>query len=225
MPPVLKQRAVIPQSFIDTMIEMYKAYAREQIPLLQSERARNMQGIGVTLSRMKPIIERKNGNGERWGLDYEITRLRALRVSAFDVIPAQENSIGPWLVVRTKHITLKHYSGGRIMGELGPYKIYVPFKIRQRGLVYIHMIPERNPASTQRHPHHYFQGPNKFPHLLEYQTGNCYGSFSGVLTGLISQLDIPALLQQLISHLSTYGDRPPISDVSRLDFDTNTPEK
>ena len=94
----------------------------------------------------------------------------------------------------------------------------------------IHMIPERNPRSIYRHPHHYlcnveYSPPSSGEGVIQpgasplvTTTGNCWGDVSTPAKSSIDDPDVPDLFRLLSYHLGTRGNRPPIG-MHQLDFD------
>ena len=234
MPPKIHaRRANISDEFIELIIALYKEWMLKNQGLIkQSVSNTRFEHYARTAQRMLPIIRRISD--DRAGVDYEITRLRGLPFTDFlvvhDVDPTEQEDRIPWLVGRTRHVTITNYARrSEVMGELGRYDVYVPSSIvRRPELGHIHMIPQRNQRSSNRHPHHYLQtygeavAADRSP--LSYPTGNCYGSYSAVIKKMVDLPDYPALFGQLYGHLSTYGDSPPIR-MNNIDFDTITPER
>jgi hypothetical protein len=130
----------------------------------------------------------------------------------------------PWLVGHTKFVTMTNYANRQeVMGRLGCFKIYIPSSIvRSPELGHIHLIPDRNTRSINRHPHHGLTTDGEIMNSsrspLTYPTINCYGDYSGVIKGMIDEPDFPELFRQLFGHLSTFGYGPPIH-LSSLDYD------
>lgn len=234
MPPKIHaQRANVSAEFIDLMIELYSEWMLNNQNLIKAGTTRKgFEHYTYTAKRMMPIVRRVSD--DRTGLDYEVTRLRGLPFTDFLVVqnvdPTEQERSIPWLVGRTRHVTITNYARrSEVMGQLGSYDIYVPSTIvRTPQLGHIHMIPQRNQWSINRHPHHYLNVDRSLDHgagsPLSYQTGNCYGSYSGVLKRMVDLPDFPALFGQLFGHLCTYGDSPP-RRMNMLDFDTTTPER
>jgi hypothetical protein len=238
MPPKINaQRAVIAPEFIDLMIELYAEWmTRNNNLIIQGTQREGFKHYAFTARRMLPIVRRQSNDRE--GLDYEVTRLRGLPFTHFlavmDVDPTEESGEKiPWLVGRTKHVRIADYRRrSEIIGELGCYDIYIPSTIvRTPQLGHIHMIPQRNQRSHNRHPHHYLNDGRLYDNEmvmdrspLSYLTGNCWGSYSAVIKRQVDLPDFPALFGQLYGHLSTYGDSPP-RHMDQLDFDIHTPER
>jgi hypothetical protein len=235
MPPKINiQRARIAPEFIDLMIELYGEWmTRNQNLIIQGSQRDSFRHFAMTAKRMLPIVRRQSDDRE--GLDYEVTRLRGLPFTDFlvvmDVDPTDDEGARiPWLVGRTKHVTIRNYQKRtEVMGELGRYDVYIPSTIvRSPQLGHIHMIPQRNQWALNRHPHHYLNvyEPEfeRSGSPLRYPTGNCWGSYSAVIKRMVDLPDFPALFGQLFGHLGTYGDSPP-RRMNTLDFDTHTPER
>jgi len=218
----------ITPDFVPAMIQAYMGWMT-----LQSEVAaggaskRTMEKHAVTIGRLMPIVK-KQSPSLRSGLDYEVTRLRGLKFVKFELFQHEDRQ---YLAGTTSHITITEWSNRkRIMGELGAYWIAIPLNIFVApDLGKIHMIPMRNPQARDRHPHHYTRSYEQRSvrepaHPLDRETGNCFGDYSGTLTGLLAEPDLPGLFQQLYGHLSTYGNSPP-RHMDALDFDHVTEEK
>jgi hypothetical protein len=219
-------RTELTPEFIPGFLQVYTSWMTIMSALANTASQRTMDKHAVTIGRLLPIVKGQSP-GLRSGLDYEITRFRALKYVKFEVFQHGNN---PYLAGTTQHITCREWNGKKeIKGELGQYFVALPFDIFTRpDLGHIHMIPLRNGNSRTRHPHHYTRNysQREIPepaHPLDRETGNCYGDYSGPLKGLLDDPDLPALFQQLQGHLSTYGISPP-KHLDQLDFDHTTPE-
>jgi hypothetical protein len=225
MPPKIKTQTNISPEFIDAILTMYSEWLTLNKRIITKGRGEIAQRLGMTAKRLLPIVRRQSPD-LRVGFQYELTRLRRMPFSEFyvvmDVDPNNEYPEIPWLVGRTRHITARDYRAPHpILGELGCYDVCIPSNaMRHPDLSHIHLIPLRNPNAENRHYHHAgYPGTGPTPRSLH--TGNCWGSYSGVIKGLMDDPDIPELFRQLHNHLCTYGDQPPYR---RLDFDTTTKE-
>ena len=227
MPPKLKQQTKVSPEFIDTMLSMYATWIKLNMNMIKSGRGEIGKRLGMTAKRLLPIVRRQSPD-LRQGYEYELTRLRRMPFTEFhtiiDVDPNGAYPEIPWLIGRTRHITMTDYRNrNRIMGEMGCYEICVPSTIiAHPSLAHLHLVPTRNPLSYRRHPHHGINIGTGNGSPRSYRTGNCWGSYSGVIKGLMDEPDIPELFRQLHNHLCTYGDQPPYR--LEMDFDITTKE-
>jgi hypothetical protein len=234
MPPRLKlnNAATVTPEFIMLVQELYAEWLRKYDNLIRrgiaNPRQASVSHFAYTARRMLPIVHGKSP-APRVGLDYEITRFTLIPYTEFDVVEGPHPSRHQsgrirWLVGRTRHVTATYYNRrSEIAGQLGKYDVYIPETIIQHpDLDQLHMIPLRNTRSKARHYHHGImcQGaPQGQP--LNYPTHNCWGDYTGPIKSLMDEPDFPELFRQIYNHLSTYGDRPPYT---QLDFDVRTPE-
>jgi len=226
MPPKIKQQTYVSPEFIDTMLNLYSMWLTLNMDMIKSGRGEIGKRLGMTAKRLLPIVRRQSPD-LRQGFDYELTRLRRMPFTEFDVImdvdPTNQYPEILWLIGRTRHITATNYSNrNKIMGELGCYDVCIPSTIIQHpNLAHLHLIPLRNPGAAYRHFHHGIHQGTGNGSPRSFHTGNCWGSYSGVIKGLMDEPDIPELFRQLHNHLCTYGELPPYRS---LDFDTTTKE-
>lgn len=226
MPPKIKAQTRVSPEFIDTMLAMYAQWMNLNMDMITSHRGETSKRLGMTARRLLPIVRRQSPD-LRQGFEYELTRLRRMPFTEFfaimDVDPNGEFREIPWLIGRTRHITATDFRNrNKIMGELGCYDVCIPSTIMQRpNLAHLHLIPLRNPNASYRHFHHGIHQGTGSGSPRSFQTGNCWGSYSGVIKGLMDEPDIPELFRQLHNHLCTYGELPPYRS---LDFDTTTKE-
>ena len=234
MPPKINlQRAAVAPEFIEVMIALYAEWITKNERVIRQSIGTKHEHFAHSGRRMMKIVKRKN-DSPRAGLDYEIARLRGLPYREFFVVEDVDptNVHGPripWLAGHTRFVTMTyHQNRNDVKGYMGCYTIYIPASIvRNPDIDTIHMIPDRNPNSVNRHPHHYLNvldGTRIIGSPLAYPTGNCFGDYSGVIKGMVDEPDFPELFRQLYGHLSTYGVMPPRS-LSSLDFDITTPER
>jgi hypothetical protein len=216
----LPDRAEVTPAFVDLMIDIYSCYLKRVEENLRSGWSLR-QVSGVNVKRIIPIVRRQSIDLHT-GLDYEITRLRS---AGYKKLDALERKGIRYMVGITKHITMREFNRQHsILGELGPFRVFLSDEMfTQSDMRFIHMIPERNPRSVYRHPHHYLNNLSNNQHPLEAETGNCWGNFSGPMKSVIDDPDIPELFRLLHQHLSTYGYIPPVS-LDMLDYDIKTPE-
>lgn len=219
---ILKRAEVTP-AFVDAMQQAYHLWLthtnKNLTNMSAGSKKATMELHGLTIRRLIPIANGKSPN-IREGIDFEITRLRGAKFLTFDTYTHRSST---YLVGTTKHISTHDYISKEIIAELGCYRIFLPLSIFIKpDLSSIHMIPMRNMKSYNRHFHHYVI-PETGGHPLELKTGNCYGSYSTIISTLMSTPDLPALFMTLYNHLSTRGNSPP-KRLNDLDFDTTTPE-
>jgi len=234
MPPKINiQRANIAPEFIELMIDLYKEWVvKNERIIRQSIGNPRHEHFAHSGRRMLQIAKRQSPS-PRAGLDYEITRLRGLPYDKFYVVeepsPTNPDEVIPWLAGHTRFVTMTNHANRKeVMGHMGCYTIFIPSTIVEYPSIdSIHMVPDRNHLSRNRHPHHYL---NVTPDMqltlspLAYPTGNCFGDYSGVIKGMIDEPDFPELFRQLYGHLCTYGILPP-RHLDDLDFDITTPER
>lgn len=229
MPPKISANTRVSELFITTMLHMYGQWIKQnERIIMQAGRGGMAQRMAMTARRLLPIVRRQSPS-LREGFDYEVTRLKRMPYTSFDVVmdanPLNHHEKIAWLVGTTRHITMRDYhSSHSIMGEMGCYNVCIPSSIiHHPNMAHIHMLPVRNPHAPHRHPHHAgFDRGIRGGSPLTWETGNCWGSYSGVIKGLIDEPDIPELFRQLHNHLSTYGDRPPYR--LSMEFDIQTKE-
>jgi hypothetical protein len=239
----IRPKAEVTNNFVDLMIEIYETWLKG---IMKTSRYGMKQGLG-NVARTLPIVRRQNPDLHT-GLDYEITRLRMTDYEKFYATTVNGTR---YIVGQTRHITLtepimsrvgrRHVENGdrRLRGELGKYHIYLSTDLFARSdMGLLHMIPERNPRSVFRHPHHYlaeysgryYPGQNGVTPArplpagvspLSAVTGNCWGTSSVPLKSNIEMPDIPALFLIMLQHARTYGNSPPIH-MEQLDFDWHT---
>ena len=228
MPPKIAANTRVSELFITTMLHMYAQWIKQNERLIkQAARGGVAQRLAMTARRLLPIVRRKSPD-LRIGFEYELTRLRRMPFVEFTTVmgpnPNNTHDEIVWLVGITRHITMTNWvRRSEVMGEMGRYLIHIPSTIVQYpNMAHIHMLPERNIFAPHRHPHHagFSRGDAENP--LAWETGNCWGSYSGVIKGLIDEPDFPELFRQLYNHLSTYGDAPPYR--LSMEFDIRTPE-
>ena len=212
----IQPRAEVTPEFIETMQMAYRIWLTNLQRSLDNmsaySRENTLKYAGTNATRVIPIV---SGSG----LDVEVTRLRQSKFTKFELYSHSGIS---YLLGTTKHISIHDYISKRTIGELGPYRIFLPVSIFAKPDLYaIHMIPMRNMKSVKRHCHHYTNSDTEHP--LDRRTGNCWGSYSGIIQALIATPDIPALFMQLHNHLCTRGNSPPVH-LEYLDFDHTTPE-
>ena len=206
------KRTEVTEDFKTAMISSYMQWLK----LVNNGDSYDRSAKSQSIARLLPIVKKESPE-QRSGYDYEVTRLRSTEYTEFFMGKHEDK----WFMCgTTPHITIKDYRGShKTVGELGRYNVYIPVSIfADPALKRIHMIPLRNPNASNRHPHHYVMGTG---HPLDRPTGNCYGSYAGVLTGLLDNPDLPELFRQIMQHLRTYGDRPP-RKIGQLDFDTTS---
>jgi hypothetical protein len=231
----LPQSATVTPEFVDLMIDIYKTWLEA---VMANSREFGMAGkSAINVKRILPIVRRQSPDLHT-GLDYEITRLRGSHYSKFTTCELKGVR---FLVGITRHITMIDYQeresgSNKPCGEMGSYRVFLSDQMFARAdMRQIHMIPERNPRSVFRHPHHYVAVSQrdfdangkafiqKSVSPLFADTGNCWGSVSNPAKNAIDDPDIPELFRLLGYHLSTRGNGPPVKDWE-LDFDHTTPE-
>jgi hypothetical protein len=227
----LQQRATVDDKFIALDREVYQMFLRREknnaasFPGGREAYLKSHAGAhAIALS-----VLRKDGDGSRAGMDYEITRLRALPYARFTV--AEHH--GPWLVGITKPITIEHdeYGLTQKVFHLGCYAVYVPFRaLEDQDATAMHFVPIKNTMSLYRHPHHridlwgshsaYNDATEAPLHPLDKHIATCWGGFGGAIGGLLDIVDIPDLFRHIYLYLSRYDRGSPLVQIERLDFDT-----
>jgi hypothetical protein len=201
----IQKRTEVSEQFIEEMLSAYKRW-------LLNVKENSPENYATSISRLLPIASKKSPS-MREGYEYELTRLRTTEYESLSIF---ERNGRKYFAGATPHITIVDYRNRKkVMGELGSYSVYIPIEIFDDALMSsIHLIPHRNPNAMNRHPHH-FTRSSGYP--LDRETGNCYGTYTAVLKGLIDDPDLPELFRQYMRHLRTYGDRPP-RKMQQLDF-------
>jgi hypothetical protein len=227
MPLKITKVTNISPEFLQLVQTMYSEWMTRNQGLIQRGISdKRYDHYAYTAKRMLPIV-RGISPSAREGVDYELTRFRGLPYTDFVVVTGpypggEQAGMINWLVGRTKHVTATYFDHrNEIAGELGRYDVYIPETIvAHPDLGHIHMVPQRNQLSVNRHYHHYLNiSEERAPsNPLALRTGNCWGSYSTPLKGLMDEPDFPELFRQLYNHLSTYGYAPPRTS---LDFDTS----
>ncbi len=150
------------------------------------------------------------------GRDFEITRLRSLEFTRYEVI---EFNHAQWLAAHTKDITMTHWNGDRQPGEgasrwnMGPYTIYLPVEDFTNGATNrFHFVPDLEPLTIYRHPHHkaYYNDIRTPTRPLEMAPSTCWGSFGTIVTGCVTDGDIVETFRTLHAYLSRYNVRSPL---------------
>lgn len=215
-------RAEVTPGFIQAMQAIARAkiarYAEEAKYL--PERSKR-----IYVTKKAPVVSKLTKLRSDEGCDYEITRLRSLEFTRYEVIEYQG---AQWLVAHTKDITMVRWDGDRQPGEgaarwmMGPYSIFFPVEDFINGTTnHFHFVPERDLLTTYRHPHHkgYGYSSNTPSHPLQLDPSTCWGSFGTIVTGCVTDGDIVETFRTLHAYLSRYNVRSPLGGgVEYCDF-------
>jgi hypothetical protein len=168
------------------------------------------------VSRKAPVVAKLNKLRTDDGRDYEITRLRSLDFIRYEVLDHEGSR---WLVAHTRDILMTRWDGERQPGEnaqrwnMGPYTIYIPVDDFISGsTIHFHFVPDREPLTMYRHPHHkgYLVNIITPASPLQMDPSTCWGSFGTIVTGCVTDGDVVETFRALHAYLSRYNVRSPL---------------
>jgi len=229
---IQENRAVIDETFLEAHKDICAARLGSMITAIARHQTKPSIQAGYKtqfsrpIHRLKAII--KNEASLRSGVDYEITRLRALPyVSYFLVTPdnlpdsplseAKLDWSVEWLVGHTQPITTWDmvYNRRTSPFSLGPYWVCFPVRSLMIGAIDgFAAIPEHDPSALARHPHH----------SVDPRHGDwCWGEFANIVVGLTAEGDIPGLFGIMHAFLTRYYSDSVLVHIYALDFARGLP--
>lgn len=204
-----------PRTFIDpNFIDMYRYVAKEKLRNLHSTLlSYSRQGQLHWLKKNRHVIGRLNAllseemtAGK--GMDFEITRMRSMAYTKLDIHKDR------YFVGHTADVVMEEVDGrNKVIAtwDTGPYTVYIPVQALISGSMNsIHFIPERNPDSTGRHPHHvcYQRGET---HYLDYSPSTCWATFATPVGLAMREVNLPDLFRLLRIFVGKYYNGSPLN--------------
>jgi hypothetical protein len=147
--------------------------------------------------------------------DYHLTLLRATPYVRFErqsiQIPRAGGTVD-YLVGTTKTVVIDE----RGPWDMGRYLVYVPMQVLTDGpnTSLMHFIPEREPTTAYRHPHHRLNlrtSTTETP-LLE-NPSTCWGDFGQIVIRIVNEGDLVDLLRTIAIYLGRYNEGSPLTSI------------
>lgn len=202
-------RAEVTPDFVNAMIEIAKGRI-----------ARFAQDLEYATPRMKdrmraekaPIVARLSQLRTADGRDMEVTRLRSLPYTKFELVTHKDIA---YLAAHTQPIRLVEWRGNKAstnQWDLGVYTIYTRVEHLKLGSAEgTHFVPNEDPMTLERHPHHRaYNNVRDARHPLDYSPSTCWGSYGAIVSSCAVNGDIVELFRSLYSYVTRYNPGSPL---------------
>lgn len=203
MPPIIRsKRAQVTDEAVDWAKEFWKTAYSNMKATLEATNVRQRQELEFEL---EPAMARIRGAFQNPALmDAQITSLRSLPYTHLDakVLRVDTQTSLNFLIARTKTVIIR--DGGPY--DMGNYTVYLPMTILKQGVGsgYVHFVPERDPKTYARTPHHTWHPNSSQDEPWMGQSSTCWGGFSNMIVRIVRDGDLVDLLRNIYIYLSRF---------------------
>lgn len=188
-------------------LEYQKQIHRKELArCLQLYKAMTQEGGGDVRSGAK-----------RGGLEYDLMRLRKQPFVLFDVRRREKRAAKQtWLIGKT-HDVISDVNHARYSGtyDQGKYFICVNAHTFGQTSPQVHVIPEQDWRTVNRHMHHIVTLAEA-DNPLDWVVNTCWGSFGGIMANLWLDGDIPEIFNHLYMFVKRLHPGSPLATFDRL---------
>lgn len=211
-------RASISKEFADVLREIYSARLNLYKANLQNF---NDQQKNIYFTRNKMSISKLiTLLTDKSALDFELTRLRSLEYTEYDV---KANSNGRRYLCGLSFPVIIPLGGTK--ANLGPYWVCTSIDFlkgteerEDRDIEgRFHFYPQRDEMATHRTPHHYAYA---LPHIharnpLDYGSSTCLGGFNTIIYSLAKAGDVTEFMRNALIYLNRHNPYDQLISFSR----------
>ncbi len=208
----IASRASITDAFKEALIDIYKERLisfktqLDEAPPSIAIRLRAQSGLKV--GRLVSLIN------DRHAFDREITKLRSLNYTMFDVV---NNKGVDFLYGKTKPITMTDDHDQWSIGEYGVYLPFVRLKTARMNQTFEgdwHFIPFASPRARVRTPHHI--GTAGDAHPFSRPSSTCWGTFGSTIPSILEDGDVTELFRTVYLYIERYNPRSPLGNMREM---------
>lgn len=194
----VKPRANIEDGFVEAVKKIGRSYIID-FKMQSPQRKRNtMSTSGVKVAHAIDLLKAD-------GIDKLKTKLRSMPFEkfTFEVSPMGKE----FIIGYTNPIESVTYHGNRKLADIykmGKYRICIPVEAFRSGSSNtFHLVPDENPYTKDRTPHHYTYGSDDSSiSYLDYSPEFCWSGFASIVSATLNSMDIAELFRSLYLYIS-----------------------
>jgi hypothetical protein len=192
----VKPRAEIDDSFKKAVREIGRTFISEFKELTDMRKRRTIETSGIKVKNAMELLKAD-------GIDKLVTKLRSME---FDKFTTETSPRGrKYIVGYTRPIESITYNGSQKSSKvylMGAYRIYIPLDAFISGSSNtFHLVPDANPYTLDRTPHHYAENYDEV-HFLDYYPKFCWAGFATIVSATLNSMDIAELFRSLYLYIS-----------------------